>query len=112
MERTQPTMFHGGYIGKVLHVDLARKTVQAQPLDGREALGFIGGRGLGALWYSRLQRADVEPLSGDNLLMFLSKSRMPEFREQTKIEHSGTLSVIDLVQKTAAEVNVGSDSDD
>lgn len=50
------------------------------------------------------ERVDYVTEYSDNLLMFLSKSRMPEFREKQSIEHSGTLTITDLVKKAAEEV--------
>ena len=50
------------------------------------------------------ERVDYVTEYSDNLLMFLTKSRMPEFREKQSIEHSGTLSITDLVKKAAEEV--------
>jgi aldehyde:ferredoxin oxidoreductase len=42
----------GGYVGKILEVDLTNKTIKKTPLNTKDAEMFIGGRGLGAklLW--------------------------------------------------------------
>lgn len=42
----------GGYVGKILEVDLTTKKIKKTPLDKKDAEMFIGGRGLGAkfLW--------------------------------------------------------------
>jgi len=42
----------GGYVGKILEVDLTSKKVDKVPLNNKDAEMFIGGRGLGAkfLW--------------------------------------------------------------
>jgi aldehyde:ferredoxin oxidoreductase len=42
----------GGYVGKILEVDLTTKTIKKTPLNTKDAETFIGGRGLGAklLW--------------------------------------------------------------
>jgi aldehyde:ferredoxin oxidoreductase len=61
-------MFIGGYAGKVLRVDLNTSRVRSEALSDQDALQFLGGRGLGALWYYRTQSADCDPLSGGNLI--------------------------------------------
>ena len=71
-----------GYMGNILHVDLAKKEYQSKPLDPEFAHLFFGGRGLGiALLYkhfSDLEQngtyqnafAEIEPLSSENPLIF------------------------------------------
>jgi len=63
-------MFKGGYLGKILHVNLCTQQGHTEALNEEEALRFLGGRGLAALWYYRMQSADTDPLSGDNVLVF------------------------------------------
>ena len=40
--------FKGGYIGKILRVNLSENTITTEPLDLRTAKLFMGGRGIGA----------------------------------------------------------------
>jgi aldehyde:ferredoxin oxidoreductase len=61
-------MFVGGYAGKVLRVDLNTGRARSEALSDQDALQFLGGRGLGALWYYRTQSADCDPLSSGNLV--------------------------------------------
>jgi aldehyde:ferredoxin oxidoreductase len=65
-------MFRGGYLGKVLHVNLATRQSRVVDLDESERLSFLGGRGLGALWYARLGGSSADPLSGGNPLSFVT----------------------------------------
>lgn len=61
-----------GYIGKILHVDLANGSLEDEILDEKILYDFIGGYGLGArILYSR-QKAGVDPLGPDNMLGFLT----------------------------------------
>ena len=58
----------GGYMGKLLWVDLSQRSIQEQPLEEEICRSFIGGYGLGArLIYSR-QKAGVDPLGPENIL--------------------------------------------
>ena len=55
-------MFTGGYVGKVLRIDLATQQHRLLDLEESERLSFLGGRGLGALWYTRLGVWPKSPL--------------------------------------------------
>jgi aldehyde:ferredoxin oxidoreductase len=60
---------NGGYTGKVLRVDLNKKTSTVEPLDYREAHRFIGGRGLAAkLLFDELPLG-ADPLGPENKLV-------------------------------------------
>ena len=53
----------GGYIGKVLFVDLSTGVIKEEALDEKICRDFIGGYGIGArMLYSR-QKAGVDPAS-------------------------------------------------
>jgi aldehyde:ferredoxin oxidoreductase len=66
------TKEHGGYIGKILHVDLSNRKLIEEVLDEKIYRDFIGGYGLGAkIIYSR-QKAKVDPLGPDNTLGFVT----------------------------------------
>ena len=58
----------GGYVGKILFVDLSTGTIKEDTLDPKTCRDFIGGYGLGArILYSR-QKAGADPLGPDNVL--------------------------------------------
>ncbi|MBI5361297.1 MAG: aldehyde ferredoxin oxidoreductase family protein [Planctomycetes bacterium] len=60
----------GGYMGKILEVDLSSGRISSRRLDEKIVRDYVGGRGLGAkLFYDGLDPA-VEPLSKDNVLVF------------------------------------------
>jgi len=62
----------GGYMGKVLFVDLSTGTLKEEPLDEKIVRDFLGGYGIGArVLYSR-QKAGVDPLGPDNTLGMMS----------------------------------------
>jgi len=63
-------MFNGGYVGKILRVNLGTRQYRSETLNEQDALRFLGGRGLAALWYYRLQGANTKPLSHDNAVIF------------------------------------------
>jgi len=70
------------YMGKILEVDLSKKTFKSVRLDPEAANLFFGGRGLGAAllfqYFVSLEKdgkynnafKDVDPLSEDNILIF------------------------------------------
>ena len=58
----------GGYMGKLLSVDLASPRIRGEALDEGIYRDFIGGYGVGArLLYSR-QKAGADPLGPENIL--------------------------------------------
>jgi aldehyde:ferredoxin oxidoreductase len=62
----------GGYMGKLLFVNLSTGKIEAETLDEKTCRDFIGGYGLGArILYSR-QQAKVDPLGEENILGFLT----------------------------------------
>ena len=62
----------GGYIGKILFVDLSAAVIKEEALDEKICRDFIGGYGLGArMLYSR-QKAGVDPLGPENTLGLLT----------------------------------------
>jgi len=59
-----------GYAGRVLEVDLARRSFVFQPLDEEIARLYVGGKGYGTrLLYDRTP-AGIDPLGPENLLIF------------------------------------------
>jgi len=62
----------GGYMGKVLFVNLSKGKIKTESLEEKMCRDFIGGYGLGArILYSR-QQAKVKALAGENILGFLT----------------------------------------
>lgn len=62
----------GGYMGKVLFVDLTTGSINEEPLGENLCRDFIGGNGLGArILYSR-QKPKADPLGPDNILGFVT----------------------------------------
>ena len=58
----------GGYMGKILFVDLSTGTIKEEALEEKMCRDFIGGYGIGArILYSR-QKAGVDPLGPENTL--------------------------------------------
>jgi aldehyde:ferredoxin oxidoreductase len=62
----------GGYMGKILWVDLNQGKLKDEPLNGRLCRSFIGGYGLGARIIFSRQEARVNPLGPDNILGFVT----------------------------------------
>ena len=62
----------GGYMGKVLFVNLSKGELKDEALDEKLCRDFIGGYGIGArIIYSR-QKAGVDPLGPENILGFMT----------------------------------------
>ena len=61
-----------GYKGQILEIDLTQNSISKTRLDLDSAKLFIGGRGMiSYLLWNRL-KAGTDPLSPDNLLIFLT----------------------------------------
>lgn len=63
-------MLPGGYVGRVLCVNLTDGAVEVQTLDEATARAFLGGNGFIAKWLYELVNPGTDPLSPDNLLIF------------------------------------------
>jgi len=62
----------GGYMGKIIFVDLTRGEINEETLDEKVCRDFLGGYGLGGrILYSR-QKGGVNPLGTDNILGLLT----------------------------------------
>lgn len=59
-------------MGRLLRVDLSRRSTSVEEIDPGDLTLFLGGRGLGALWYSREIGPQVGPLEPDNKLGFFT----------------------------------------
>ncbi len=60
----------GGYMGKVLEVDLTRREIAERPLEEHTALNYIGARGITSRMLYELVGPGVDPLSPENVLLF------------------------------------------
>lgn len=61
-----------GYAGRLLFVDLSSGELREEPLAEEDALGFLGGYGLGARLLYRKMRPGADPLGPENVLGFLT----------------------------------------
>jgi aldehyde:ferredoxin oxidoreductase len=62
----------GGYMGKILFVDLSTGAIKEEALEEKMCRDFIGGYGIGAkILYTR-QKAGVDPLGPENTLGLIS----------------------------------------
>ena len=58
----------GGFLGKILWVDLSNNKIKEEDLDEKICRDFIGGYGLGArILFNRIE-ASADPLGPDNIL--------------------------------------------
>ncbi|HID25371.1 MAG TPA: aldehyde ferredoxin oxidoreductase [Thermoplasmata archaeon] len=64
-------MFYG-YTGRMLKVDLSTGDIKGFPMNKEDAERFIGGKGLGAKMLFDLLDAEVDPLSPENVLIFVT----------------------------------------
>jgi aldehyde:ferredoxin oxidoreductase len=62
----------GGYMGKILFVDLSTGQMHEEPPDENLCRNFIGGYGIGARMLYSLQKAGIDPLGPENTLGFLT----------------------------------------
>jgi len=61
-----------GWIGTILRVDLAAKTIKKEPLNMRDAHDYVGARGLGTKYFCDGADPNVEPLSPGNKLIYMT----------------------------------------
>jgi len=69
-----------GVHGKLLEVDLTHGTTRELPIPEEHFRRYLGGRGLGARLLYDMLPAETDPMSPDNLLIFLtgpSRARWP-----------------------------------
>jgi len=62
----------GGYMGKLLTVDLSRGQIKEEPLDPKMAHDFVGGAGYAARYLYDELGPDTDPLGPGNTLMFMT----------------------------------------
>ncbi len=59
-----------GYAGRILEVDLAKRTFTFRPLDEQTARLYIGGKGYGTRLLYDMTRPGIDPLGPENPLIF------------------------------------------
>ncbi|MBS7613661.1 aldehyde ferredoxin oxidoreductase, partial [Candidatus Bathyarchaeota archaeon] len=64
--------FKGGYIGRILRVNLNSGSTSIEPLNGEVAEKFIGGSGYAAWIIYRETPMDIDPLDPSNKLVFMT----------------------------------------
>jgi aldehyde:ferredoxin oxidoreductase len=62
----------GGYAGKLLRVDLSKRSTSLQEVDSETLRNYIGGSGLGARLLYDETSGETDPLGPENRLMFLT----------------------------------------
>lgn len=65
-------MLAGGYLLRILRVNLSELQSREEKIREEDVFRFLGGRGLGALYYSREVGADARPFSAENKLFFFT----------------------------------------
>ncbi|MEM2965199.1 MAG: aldehyde ferredoxin oxidoreductase N-terminal domain-containing protein, partial [Candidatus Bathyarchaeia archaeon] len=63
-------MFKGGYVNRILKVDLNKEKVDYEEINKEYALNYIGGAGYAARILYDLIKAETDPLGPDNALFF------------------------------------------
>ncbi|UCC33250.1 MAG: aldehyde ferredoxin oxidoreductase family protein, partial [Candidatus Bathyarchaeota archaeon] len=62
----------GGYVGKILRVDLSHKKTSSEDLNTQWARMFIGGKGLGAKYLFEELKPNTDPLSPENVMIIMT----------------------------------------
>lgn len=65
-------MFSGGYMGRVLRVNLTTRQSSIEPIPEEKLRLFLGARGLGAEWYWREVAPQVKPFDPENKIAFFT----------------------------------------
>lgn len=65
-------MLKGGYMGKVLRVNLSERNYRVEDLDEGEVIKLLGGRGLAAKRYYDEIRPDIKPFDEENKVFFFT----------------------------------------
>ncbi|MCG8483185.1 MAG: aldehyde ferredoxin oxidoreductase family protein, partial [Clostridia bacterium] len=61
-----------GWIGTILRINLSDGSIKKETLNEKWAKEYLGARGLGTKYYTSEVNHDVEPLSEDNKLIFMT----------------------------------------
>ena len=65
-------MISGGYKQKLLRIDLTTKTVKEEDIKEEDIRALLGGRGIAAKYYFDEIGVEVEPLSAENKIIFMT----------------------------------------
>ncbi|NIO06293.1 MAG: aldehyde ferredoxin oxidoreductase [Proteobacteria bacterium] len=65
-------MFQGGYLGKILRVDLSRRSVSDMDYAEELRRKYLGGRGIAAYLYHQEMPSIVDPLGSANKIFFVT----------------------------------------
>ncbi|HEB30265.1 MAG TPA: aldehyde ferredoxin oxidoreductase [Spirochaetes bacterium] len=65
-------IFKGGYVGKILRVDLSTKQYKTEPVNEDHLLKLLGGRGLAAKMYYDEIGPEVKPFDEANKIFFIT----------------------------------------
>ena len=65
-------MITAGYMGKLLRINLTTRESSIENIDLHDYEHFLGGRGLGAIWYWREIGPEVQPYGPENKLGFFT----------------------------------------
>ena len=62
----------GGYMGRILHVDLSERNQRVEALSEGEARTYVGGSGLAAKRLWEMTSRETDPLDPENVLIFMT----------------------------------------
>lgn len=65
-------MFHGGYVGKILRVNLTDEKINVEPLDEEVAKNYLGGRGIGIYLLHKELKEGIDAFSPKNKICFIT----------------------------------------
>ncbi|MFC2070331.1 aldehyde ferredoxin oxidoreductase family protein [Chloroflexota bacterium] len=85
----------GGYMGKILRVDLSREQISEESLDNETLRKYVGGAGLGAKYLNEEVPPGVEWSDPENRLMFFTGPL-----SGTNLSGAGIISVVSKGPKT------------
>jgi aldehyde:ferredoxin oxidoreductase len=89
-------MLDGGYMGKILRIDLSNQTYTIEPLKKDDVIKLMGGRGLAAKKYYEEISSSVKPFDAENKIFIftgpLTGLKLPsttKFQLSTKSPETG-----------------------
>ncbi|HPU70188.1 MAG TPA: aldehyde ferredoxin oxidoreductase N-terminal domain-containing protein, partial [Coprothermobacter proteolyticus] len=62
----------GGYMNRILRVDLSNRTWTTEELDEKLVRDYIGGRGFGAKFLYDDLKPGIDPLGEENEIIFIA----------------------------------------